>query len=135
MNVTQRDRAKIRLLHRQGYCDREIGQQIGCSRSVVAERRQAMKLPTLPQKCRERVARWHGEGLLDKEIAAKLNVGRTNITAVQVSTIRRSLGLKAHKRSMPGSHREKVHSFAAYRCRPLMSESQITRLYNGLGYG
>ena len=78
------------------------------------------------------VARLHGQGMLDREIAVKLGKGWH-----QIGCIRRRLGLKPHKRGLSGAakiRQGKVYAFT-YRCRQLVSDAEIAKLYAGQGYG
>lgn len=95
--------AEIARLHAEGLSDRMIARDVGLSRSRVAQLRRDLGLAPVEQERRERparhpraqrtsaaaeVARLHGEGLRDVEIAERLELNKN-----YVGNLRRELGL------------------------------------------
>lgn len=86
----------------------------------------------MTERLPDTVARLHAQGMLDREIAVKLGKGWH-----QIGCIRRKLGLKPNKRGPSGAakiRQAKVYAFR-YRCRQLVSDAEIAKLYAGRGYG
>lgn len=105
-SISKSDQARLRVLHGYGFSDIEIGAKIGRSGERVGKWRRLLGLKTLPQDCRNRVAKLNKAGKIDREIAEILSRHRP-ISSVHVSAIRRHLGLKCHKYSKPGSWRRR----------------------------
>lgn len=103
-------REEVLACHAQGLTDAEIGHRLGLTRRQVAEVRRGLKLPvnkaararrisSSPHQealktRREEIARLHGEGYTDKQIAEHLH-----LEAVKVAVDRRRLGLPPNKTS------------------------------------
>lgn len=107
--------AEIARLHAEGLSDRMIARDVGLSRSRVAQLRRALGLAPVEQERRERparhpraqrtsaaaeVARLHGEGLRDVEIAERLELNKN-----YVGNLRRELGLPLIPATPPSSSR------------------------------